>query len=236
MHFAELRRIPSPHAEKYSTYQKLGSPSSKKGKQDYRKEEPQNEPHSYNRVELYYDRQPFVSNGYFTPNPTNDSVQNSDHQGKTARPQHKSGERAGFSHDSLPSSAKTHSHELHTPSRNRSQLSVEAEKSVPYSRYRDLNKVKNNEASEIRKSFVSSNDFKTEESKGEAEEHSHNLKVHLLIAYLIMQFLIRISSETFVSFQIILLLVCSFVPSFDTFKECLTILAEVILIVSRKIV
>ena len=175
-HLLELKKIPSPHAEKYSTHQ--GSDSSNKGRQHYQREEPLKEHTSHNMVEMYYDRQPFVSNGYFTPNPTNESLRNSGHYEKVNRTQQSNNDRSSVSNDTMQLSGKAlprTAHKLHTPSRN-GKSSDGAERNPPYYRYRD-SKVEEDERNIEKESFVSPADFRGQEFDDEAQP-SQNMKVY----------------------------------------------------------
>ena len=170
LHLLELKKIPSPHAEKYSTHQ--GPDSGNKVRQHYQKEEPLKEPASYNMVEMYYDRQPFVSNGHFTPNPANESLRNSGHYEKVIRTKQSKNDRSGVSNDPIQFSGKAlprTTHKLHTPSRNGTHSSVGAEKNTQYYLYRDSKVEKDDEKDIDKESFVSPADFRGQEFDVEAQ-------------------------------------------------------------------
>ena len=174
----ELKRIPSPYAEKYSTHQDFDVASSNKGKKYYEKEETTKDPPSYDRVELHYERQPFVSNGYFTPNPGNESLRHSGHYDKMARTQQSSNERSGISNDPVQFSGRTLSRakDLPTPARNGMYTTAEAEAKAPHYFHRNSKVEKDDERVLSKKSFVSPADFRGQELDGEVKS-SHGMKV-----------------------------------------------------------
>lgn len=165
----ELRGIPSPHAEKYSSY--LRPSSSSKAQHDYSREELQIEPASLirdrlRREETQYDRQPFVSNGYFTANPVNEQYRSSDRRDKKTYIQQKTSEGTDASNERF-SPAKgpvVRSHEFHTPPQDGGQFLRKA----------DVN--------ESRDSFVNSNDFKKQDVQRQVE--IPHIEVHFFLCEL----------------------------------------------------
>jgi len=176
----ELNRIAPPHAEKYSTRQESESTPSNKSMQSYHREEPPEEASMQNRVEMYFNRQPFVSNGYFTPNPTSESLGSSGHYEKVLHRQQFKDERSGIAKETLPLSGKTVSrtHELHTPSHNGRHASEgEEANAAPYYRKKNSTVEEDDGIVMGQRSFVSPADFKTRVFNDDAKPpHSQKTK------------------------------------------------------------
>ena len=128
---------------------------------------------------MYYNRQPFVSNGYFTPNPTSELVGSSGHFEKVLHRHQLKDERSGIAKETLPLSGKSVSrtYEFHTPSHNERHGSEGEEvNAVSYYRKKNSTAEEDDEIVMGQRSFVSPADFKTRVFNGDPKP-PHSQKV-----------------------------------------------------------